>query len=195
MRLSLGLLFAVFGVGSIGGALLVPWLESLFSRDRIYLACFAVCVWAMATLGWTRNIAVYPIALLLLGAAQSAIGVLTITLLQSRVTREMRGRVMSLQTLLNMGIRPLGDFPISLLIASVGAPATAGFSADVDLWIWSVLAWHAKEDLVAKRGVRGWASVRYTKFCFPQVDPSLPKVPSAKSTRASAFRITVCGGA
>lgn len=126
---SLGMLFAVFGIGSIGGALLVPWLVGFSSRDRIYLACFAVWVLAMAVLGWTRSIAIYPVALLLLGASQSAISVLTITLLQSGVAKEMRGRVMSLQTFLNMGVRPLGDFPISLLIAGVGAPATAAFSA------------------------------------------------------------------
>jgi MFS family permease len=128
---SLGLLFAVFGLGSIGGALLVPWLTGFVSRDRIFLASFALWVLAMATMGWTRYITVYPAALILLGASQSVIGVLAITLLQSSVAKGMRGRVMSIQTVLNMGIRPLGDYPISLLIAGVGAPATAGFSAIV----------------------------------------------------------------
>jgi hypothetical protein len=36
----------------------------------------------------------------------------------------MRGRVMSLNTLLIMGIRPLGDFPAGALIAGIGAPGT-----------------------------------------------------------------------
>lgn len=126
---SLGVLFAIFGAGSIGGALLVPWLGGFSGRDRIYLWCFAVWVGAMAILAVTQEIAVYGGALLLLGGSQSVISTLTITLLQSGVVREMRGRIMSIQTLLNMGIRPLGDFPISLLIAGVGAPATAGLSA------------------------------------------------------------------
>ncbi len=126
---SLGVLFASFGAGSIGGALLVAWLCGFSGRDRIYLACFTVWVGAMAVLAATHEIAVYSGALLLLGGSQSAISTLTITLLQSRVVTEMRGRIMSLQILLNMGIRPLGDFPLSLLIAGVGAPATAGLSS------------------------------------------------------------------
>ena len=38
-------------------------------------------------------------------------GATTITLLQMRVPLEMRGRAMSLNTLLIMCVRPLGDFP------------------------------------------------------------------------------------
>ena len=36
----------------------------------------------------------------------------------------MRGRVMSLNTLVIMGIRPLGDFPAGALIGLIGAPVT-----------------------------------------------------------------------
>jgi hypothetical protein len=53
----------------------------------------------------------------------------TITLLQTRVPPHMRGRVMSLNTLLIMGIRPLGDFPAAAVIAGIGAPLTAIASA------------------------------------------------------------------
>lgn len=35
----------------------------------------------------------------------------------------MRGRVMSLNTLLVMEVRPLGDFPAGALISAIGAPA------------------------------------------------------------------------
>ena len=43
---------------------------------------------------------------------------------QTRVPEQMRGRVMSLNTLLVMGIRPLGDFPAGALISAIGAPCT-----------------------------------------------------------------------
>jgi hypothetical protein len=36
----------------------------------------------------------------------------------------MRGRVMSLNTLLIMGVRPLGDFPVGALIQFIGGPDT-----------------------------------------------------------------------
>ena len=125
----LGLLFAAFGAGSIGGALLIPWLASIGRADRVYLGGLAVWVGALASIAGTRQMSVYLIALVFLGGAQSAVSTLTVTMLQGRVAQQMRGRMMSLQTLLNMGLRPLGDFPLSVLIAQVGAPAAAGISA------------------------------------------------------------------
>ena len=64
------------------------------------------------------------LALLLFGIAQNGVGATVITLAQLRVAPQMRGRVMSLNTLLIMGVRPLGDFPASGLIALVGGPLT-----------------------------------------------------------------------
>jgi hypothetical protein len=52
-----------------------------------------------------------------------------ITLLQTRVPRSMSGRVMSINTLLIMGVRPLGDFVAAAAIACFGAPVTATASA------------------------------------------------------------------
>jgi len=68
-------------------------------------------------------------ALLILGAAQNAASATAITLMQTRVPPQMRGRIMSLNTLLVMGVRPLGDFPAGALIAAMGGPLTAGISA------------------------------------------------------------------
>ena len=64
------------------------------------------------------------LALLLFGIAQNGVGATVITLAQLRVPPQMRGRVMSLNTLLIMGVRPLGDFPASGMIALVGGPLT-----------------------------------------------------------------------
>lgn len=52
-------------------------------------------------------------ALLIYGLGHTLAGTttITITLLQLRVPQQMRGRVMSLNTLIIMGVRPLGDFP------------------------------------------------------------------------------------
>ena len=70
-------------------------------------------------------------ALLLLGVFQVGVSATTITLLQTRVARAMRGRVMSLNTLLIMGVRPLGDFGAAAAIGVFGAPPTAIASAVV----------------------------------------------------------------
>jgi hypothetical protein len=55
----------------------------------------------------------------------------SIALLQTRVPAAMRGRVMSLNTLLVMGARPLGDFVASAVISAIGASHTAVASAMV----------------------------------------------------------------
>jgi hypothetical protein len=60
---------------------------------------------------------------------QNGVGATVITLAQLRVPPQMRGRVMSLNTLLIMGVRPLGDFPASGLIALIGGPLTVIISA------------------------------------------------------------------
>ena len=68
-------------------------------------------------------------ALLVFGVSQALAATTTITLMQFRVPEQMRGRVMSLNTLLIMGVRPLGDFPGGALIAGIGAPGTVLLSA------------------------------------------------------------------
>jgi len=61
--------------------------------------------------------------------SQNVVGTVTSTLLQLRVPHDQRGRVMSLNTLLIMGVRPLGDFPAGLFISIWGAPFTAAAGA------------------------------------------------------------------
>src|SRR6266566_1202699 len=68
----------------------------------------------------TQILHLNPFQLGLLFSA-AGLGTLTGALI---VASQMRGRVMSLNTLLIMGVRPLGDFPASGLIALVGGPLT-----------------------------------------------------------------------
>ena len=65
------------------------------------------------------------------GAAQNGLSVTTITLMQQRISPQMRGRVMSLNTVLLMGIRPLGDYPISAAITLIGVQKATVLAACV----------------------------------------------------------------
>ena len=69
--------------------------------------------------------------LLLMAAAQSVFTTLVITLMQGSVDAKMRGRIMSLNTLLMMGVRPLGDFPVSVATSFFGIANAALLSASV----------------------------------------------------------------
>jgi MFS family permease len=127
----LGLLFSSAGVGTILGALFLASRGSSPQRGPIYLAGIFIWVTALTAFALSRSFWISMAALVVFGIGQTLAGTTTITLLQTRVPEQMRGRVMSLNTLLLMGIRPLGDFPAGALIAGIGAPGTVLLSASV----------------------------------------------------------------
>jgi MFS family permease len=127
----LGLLFSAAGVGTILGALFLASLGSSPRRGPIYLTGIFIWVAALTGFALSRYFWISMAALLVFGIGQTLAGTTTTTLLQTRVLPQMRGRVMSLNTLVIMGIRPLGDFPAGALIAGIGAPATVLLSASL----------------------------------------------------------------
>jgi MFS family permease len=127
----LGLLFSALGAGTIVGALLAASI-----RDRVrrgYLLRAGYLTWTIALAGFAMSHRQWSAmaALGLAGIAQSLLSATTITLMQTRVPAPMRGRVMSLNTMLLMGLRPLGDFPASAAIATVGVRSTALLAAGI----------------------------------------------------------------
>jgi predicted MFS family arabinose efflux permease len=102
---------------------------------------------ALAAFGLSSSMAVALPALFLLGAAQNGAGAASVTLLQTRVPPAMRGRAMSLNTLLIMFVRPLGDFPAGALIGVLGLRPTVVAGAVVVALTVGVL-------LAARRKVR-----------------------------------------
>jgi MFS family permease len=125
----LGLLFSAAGVGTILGALFLSSLGNSPRRGPIYLSGIFIWVAALTVFALSRWFWISAAALLVFGLGQTLAGTTTITLMQTRVPEQMRGRVMSLNTLLIMGVRPLGDFPAGALIAGIGAPGTVLLSA------------------------------------------------------------------
>ena len=125
----MGFLFSALGVGTVLGGLLVASLGDFRHKGLLFLA--ALLVWSAALGAFAASTFVWlsVAALLILGGAQNAAGAIAITLMQTRVPAEMRGRIMSLNTLLVMGVRPLGDFSAGALIGAIGGPLTAGISA------------------------------------------------------------------
>jgi len=125
----LGILFAASGAGTVLGGLGLASLHDPRRKSLIVLT--AALLWALALGGFaaSRSFAPSLAALLVLGVSQVGVAATTITLLQTRVPRSMSGRVMSLNTLLIMGVRPLGDFVAATVIGRIGAPFTAMASA------------------------------------------------------------------
>ncbi len=116
----LGLLFSAIGAGTVVGALMVASLGDPPHKERIALGAMLLWTAALAVFGWSDSLRIAVPALFFLGMTQNAAGSSTMTLLQTRVPPEMRGRAMSLNTLLMMCIRPLGDFPAGAVMGWLG---------------------------------------------------------------------------
>lgn len=127
----LGFLFAASGIGTVVGSLLVASLGHYQRRGPLLVSANAAWVIALAAFALSRNFASSFMMLLLMAAAQSVFTTLVITLMQASVEARMRGRIMSLNTLLNMGLRPLGDFPVSIATSFFGIANAALLSAAV----------------------------------------------------------------
>ena len=125
----MGFLFAAVGAGTVAGGVLIASFGDIRRKGIVFLT--GMIVWSAALGVFATSTAMWlsVAALFVLGASQNAATATAITLMQTRVPPEMRGRVMSLNTLLNMGVRPLGDFPAGALIGAIGGPLTAGLSA------------------------------------------------------------------
>jgi len=125
----MGLLFAAVGAGTVTGGLLLASLGDDRAKGAVFLAGMLIWSVALGAFAVSKVMWLSMLALFILGVSQNAATATAVTLMQMRVPPEMRGRVMSLNTLLIMGVRPLGDFPAGALIAGIGGPFTAGLSA------------------------------------------------------------------
>jgi len=134
----LGLLFSASGIGTILGATFVASSGAHGRRGLIYLAGVFAWVAALAVFAFSRVFWLSFFVLIIFGVGQSLAGITTTTFLQTRVSEHVRGRAMSLNTLIIMGVRPLGDFPIGALMGAIGGPATVVFSA-ISVGLYGVL--------------------------------------------------------
>jgi predicted MFS family arabinose efflux permease len=126
-----GFLFAASGIGTVVGSLFVASFSGLPRRGRLLVSANAAWVIALGLFALSRSFASSFAMLLLMAAAQSVFTTLVITLMQGSVEARMRGRIMSLNTLLMMGVRPLGDFPVSVATSFFGIADAALLSAAV----------------------------------------------------------------
>jgi len=120
----LGVLFSSAGAGSVLGALLTASLDRGCQCGRLYFIGLFVWSGTLIAFAISRTFWLSTALLLLVGAGQTLAATSTVSLLQSRVPQDMRGRVMGMNTWALMGIRPLGDFPAGGLMTMIGAPGT-----------------------------------------------------------------------
>lgn len=127
----LGFLFSAVGAGTVVGALVIASLGDYRHKGPLVLSSILLWAVALASFGLSGSLALSIPLLFLLGAAQNSAGATTTTLLQMRVPPEMRGRAMSLNTLLVMCVRPMGDLPAGIILSRLGFRPTVLLSASI----------------------------------------------------------------
>lgn len=116
----LGWLFAIGGVGAVGGALSVAFRHVLPRRGPWLLGCAIATGLATLALGLSRTPTTAAAALVGIGFFATSGVALSNTLLQELVDDAMRGRVLSM-----FGLAFMGTFPIANLLAGTLAGLTS----------------------------------------------------------------------
>lgn len=133
--MGLGMLSASSGFGALTAALILARLSEQAPRGRLLTVAVLLYPAFMIAFTMTRS---FPIALMLMvcaGWAGVTTMALTNTLIQSIVPDELRGRVMSVFTLLLMGLSPMGGMLAGLIAELVGsAPLVVATSAMIG-WV------------------------------------------------------------
>lgn len=119
-NVGLGWLFTGVGLGTVVGGLTVASFKKIKQRGRIFLGAIAVWVVSLIAFGFTHTLPLAMAALFVQGLALNVVQSLAISVMQGRVEERLRGRIMSVNTLLMMGLRPLGDFPAGALAGVIG---------------------------------------------------------------------------
>ena len=99
---------------------------------------FPLALFAFSQTRW------FPLALLCLplaGASLMMQGTMANTILQTSVPDELRGRVMSLHTLMFMGMSPFGNLQSGAVADAFGAPVAVAFNACVCLAVALLVFW------------------------------------------------------
>jgi MFS family permease len=138
----LGWMGAATGLGASLGLLVLPLVRDGQRQAVTYaggslLTGVAVLLFALSPL--------FSVALPLLvlaGLGTAAFATMQTTLLLSRTSPEMRGRILGLQAL-TIGSAPLGAFELSLLVEHFGAPLAVAFNAAVCTAAVAAVSWRS----------------------------------------------------
>ena len=119
----LGILIALSGLGSFLATLVVASAGDFRRKGLVQLSALAMFGVALALFGQTPWLALAIVFLMLVGAFQMTYMTINQTLLQTSITDDVRGRVMSIY-MLDAGMVPAGSFAAGAIARFFGAPTT-----------------------------------------------------------------------
>lgn len=142
-EVGLGLLSAAVGTGALTGSLMVASLGN-FQRKGMLLTAGNLILPSMVLLfAFSRTLSLSMLILVGAGLGFMVQNATANTLIQSVVPDELRGRVMSVYTMVFMGFFPLGSLLAGAIAERFGVPFGAAFGGSVALTFSLFLLWRA----------------------------------------------------
>jgi MFS family permease len=134
-----GTMLAVGGIGTVMGALSTAMFGVRRRAAVSFISLFVTCV-SLVSLGWMRNWGGVLGALLLMGFGTMSYTSSTNVIIQTEAPDEMRGRALSLYSMIILGFVPLGGLVLGALASAIGLPPAyavgggVGIAAVVLVW-------------------------------------------------------------
>jgi MFS family permease len=123
----LGMLLMIMGVGALTGSLILASMNNFAKRGVLLLIVGVVWGLGLTVFSQVTSYGTAIPLLLLLGLVAAVFMSLNMTLLQTYVAAEMRGRIMSI-SMMTFGAMPLSAVPFGALAERIGTPNALGLS-------------------------------------------------------------------
>jgi MFS family permease len=120
---TLGFLMTASGVGAVVGALYLASRSTVLGLVRVLTVATLVFGASLVAFSLSRSVTLSLLILPFVGGGMMIETAATNTILQTLVSEEMRGRVMSFYTMAFLGTLPIGSLLAGVLAARAGAPA------------------------------------------------------------------------
>jgi MFS family permease len=118
-----GFLMAAMGVGSLGGSIFMAFLmKQEYARRLVYVGAITLTV-AEIILGFSRVAGISVGLLIVIGLSQTLFTTTANTSILTLTPRRLQGRVMSVYSLMFLGMTPFGSFLAGWIAERFGAPA------------------------------------------------------------------------
>jgi MFS family permease len=118
-----GKLLASIGLGAVAAAPFVTWLNRQYRENEIIKLSALISGLLLVGFSLSRNVWLSAAICFGLGASFLMVSAAINTVLQSRVDRNMRGRIMSLYILVFQGLLPIGGIVMGILADRTSAPS------------------------------------------------------------------------
>ncbi|HUG17176.1 MAG TPA: MFS transporter [Thermomicrobiales bacterium] len=128
-----GVLMAASGVGALFGALTLASINTARGRGTLLLVVTASLGASLVAFSWSHWLVPSLALVVAVGGTSTLMMSLANSLLQGTVAAEVRGRVMSVYTLIAGGLMPLGSMLLGGVGTVIGVPLAVGIGGAITL--------------------------------------------------------------